>query len=191
MPIAVYQKSLTYYLSLFFFALISLPGLGVAMSPSQAKDIDLKVGIIQRFGDENKDQLNSKEPKGEILTIRFLNEQGQRQTMESKQAQLAIAASEQATIWERQELEKAEKVRIKALQAIAPKADAMWAEIDTLLVATKAQNYDQALKLLIQLRDLANYQNQTVIFQERVQRIAQKYPNRPGLLGRFRQAKLY
>jgi hypothetical protein len=190
MPIAVYQKSLTYYLSLFFFALISLPGLGVAMSPSQAKDIDLKVGIIQRFGDENKDQLNSKEPKGEILTIRFLNEQGQRQTMESKQAQLAIAASEQATIWERQELEKAEKVRIKALQAIAPKANAMWAEIDTLLVAPKAQNYDQALKLLIQLRDLANYQNQTVIFQERVQRIAKKYPNRTGLLDRLRKAEL-
>jgi hypothetical protein len=190
MPIAVYQKSLTYYLSLFFFALISLPGLGVAMSPSQAKDIDLKVGIIQRFGDENKDQLNSKEPKGEILTIRFLNEQGQRQTMESKQAQLAIAASEQATIWERQELEKAEKVRIKALQVIAPKANAMWAEIDTLLVAPKAQNYDQALKLLIQLRDLANYQNQTVIFQERVQRIAKKYPNRTGLLDRLRKAEL-
>jgi hypothetical protein len=160
------------------------------MSPSQAKDIDLKVGIIQRFGDENKDQLNSKEPKGEILTIRFLNEQGQRQTMESKQAQLAIAASEQATIWERQELEKAEKVRIKALQAIAPKANAMWAEIDTLLVAPKAQNYDQALKLLIQLRDLANYQNQTVIFQERVQRIAKKYPNRTGLLDRLRKAEL-
>jgi hypothetical protein len=190
MPIAVYQKSLTYYLSLFFFALISLPGLGVAMSPSQAKDIDLKVGIIQRFGDENKDQLNLKEPKGEILTIRFLNEQGQRQTMESKQAQLAIAASEQATIWERQELEKAEKARIKALQAIAPKADAMWAEIDTLLVAPKTQNYDQALKLLIQLRDLANYQNQTVIFQERVQRIAKKYPNRTGLLDRLRKAEL-
>jgi hypothetical protein len=190
MPIAVYQKSLTYYLSLFFFALISLPGLGVAMSPSQSKDIDLKVGIIQRFGDENKDQLNLKEPKGEILTIRFLNEQGQRQTMESKQAQLAIAASEQATIWERQELEKAEKVRIKALQVIAPKANAMWAEIDTLLVAPKAQNYDQALKLLIQLRDLANYQNQTVIFQERVQRIAKKYPNRTGLLDRLRKAEL-
>jgi hypothetical protein len=39
-----------------------------------AKDIDLKVGIIQRFGDENKDQLNLKEPKGEILTIRFLSQ---------------------------------------------------------------------------------------------------------------------
>jgi SpoIID/LytB domain protein len=91
MPIAVYQKSLTYYLSLFFFALVSLPGLGLAMSSAQAKDIDLKVGIIQRFGDENKDQLSLKGPKGEILTIRFLDEQGQRQTMESKQAQLAIA----------------------------------------------------------------------------------------------------
>jgi SpoIID/LytB domain protein len=91
MPIAVYQKSLTYYLSLFFFALVSLPGLGLAMSSAQAKDIDLKVGIIQRFGDENKDQLSLKGPKGEILTIRFLDEQGERQTMESKQAQLAIA----------------------------------------------------------------------------------------------------
>lgn len=91
MPIAVYQKSLTYYLSLFFFALVSLPGLGLAMSSAQAKDIDLKVGIIQRFGDENKDQLSLKGPKGEILTIRFLDEQGERQTIESKQAQLAIA----------------------------------------------------------------------------------------------------
>jgi hypothetical protein len=107
-----------------------------------------------------------------------------------KIAQLLAAASEQEAIWERQELEKAEKVRIKALQAIAPKADAMWAEIDTLLVAPKTQNYDQALKLLIQLRDLANYQNQTVIFQERVQRIAKKYPNRTGLLDRLRKAEL-
>lgn len=91
MRIAVYQKSLTYYLSLFFFSLVSLPGLGLAMSSAQAKDIDLKVGIIQRFGDENKDQLSLKGPKGEILTIRFLDEQGERQTIESKQAQLAIA----------------------------------------------------------------------------------------------------
>ena len=97
MSIFARQNSIKYCLPLFNLALMSLTGLGLLMSPSQAKDIDLKVGIIQRFGDENKDQLSLKGPKGEILTIRFLDKQGQRQTVESKQAQLAIAETSLST----------------------------------------------------------------------------------------------
>lgn len=91
MSISARDNLIRRYFPLFSLILVSTLGFGLRVPPVQAKDIDLKVGIIQRFGDEEKDQLNLKGAKGGLLTISFLDEQGQRQTFKSKQAQVAIA----------------------------------------------------------------------------------------------------
>ncbi len=73
---------------------LCLGGLTVALfvvggkpSPAQAKDIELKVGVVQRFGDESQDQLTLKGGNdGEVLTLVVQDEQGQSQTLKGRQA---------------------------------------------------------------------------------------------------------
>ncbi|GBF81939.1 hypothetical protein AsFPU1_3362 [Aphanothece sacrum FPU1] len=58
-------------------------------SPAQAKDIEIKVGIVQRFGEE-KDKLSITATNGDNLTLRFSDKNGQINTLNSKQLTLEI-----------------------------------------------------------------------------------------------------
>lgn len=55
-----------------------------------AKDIEIKVGIVQRFGEELKDKIVLATPNGEPLTLRFIDEQGKPQTLQAPQLALEI-----------------------------------------------------------------------------------------------------
>jgi SpoIID/LytB domain protein len=53
---------------------ICLLGLATVPEPgAKAQDVELKVGIVQRFGDEPTDQLTLKATPGDRLTVRFLS----------------------------------------------------------------------------------------------------------------------
>ncbi|MFM7579065.1 MAG: amidase, partial [Microcystaceae cyanobacterium] len=81
---------------------LCLGGLTVALfvasvraTPSQAKDpgkdLELKVGVVQRFGDESQDQLTLKGGnEGEVLTFVVQDEQGQSQTLKGRQATIEM-----------------------------------------------------------------------------------------------------
>ena len=55
-------------------AAISFALAGGVSSEVKANDIDLKVGIVQRFGDEEKDQLTINATSEDTLTFRFLDD---------------------------------------------------------------------------------------------------------------------
>jgi SpoIID/LytB domain protein len=61
-----------------------------AIAPATAKDIELKVGIIQRFGEEPNQTLTLSSLPGDLLTLRFVNGNGQAQTLQTNQAKLEI-----------------------------------------------------------------------------------------------------
>ena len=83
-----------------FRRFLYLGGLTVALfvvsgrpSPAQAKDIELKVGVVQRFGDESQDQLTLKGgDNGEVLTLVVQDEQGQSQTLKGRQATIEMTS---------------------------------------------------------------------------------------------------
>ncbi|HIK27904.1 MAG: SpoIID/LytB domain-containing protein [Oscillatoriaceae bacterium SKW80] len=54
------------------------------------KDIELRVGIVQRFGSKPNDQLTLKAKKGERLIIRFKGNDGQPLTLEASEVKLEI-----------------------------------------------------------------------------------------------------
>ncbi|MGL5032688.1 MAG: SpoIID/LytB domain-containing protein [Microcystaceae cyanobacterium] len=56
----------------------------------QAKDLSIKVGIIQHFGDQSKDQLTLSGTGGENLNFVFTDEQGQPQKRQAKQGKIEI-----------------------------------------------------------------------------------------------------
>ncbi|MEB3173589.1 MAG: hypothetical protein VKN60_00115 [Cyanobacteriota bacterium] len=91
---------------------------------------------------------------------------------------------------ERRAKEAAYEKKVKSLQALAPQAPKLWDEVDTLLLESKPQNYNRAVTILRQLRDLAEYQKTLPEFQRRMTKISQRYPNRRSLLAKFKEARL-
>jgi hypothetical protein len=104
--------------------------------------------------------------------------------------QLLAATTQVAENAKQQQKKAAEAKRIQELQALAPREGQVWAEIECLLEKSQAQNYDQAVKLLIQLRDLAHYQDQYPIFKIQLGRIHKQYHKRPGFIRRLNEAGL-
>jgi hypothetical protein len=80
--------------------------------------------------------------------------------------------------------------RTRHLDALARDGESAWQRVDTLIGATKPKEYDQAVTLLIDLRDLDQRQGRRAEFERRVQHIRNSYPNRPALLQRLDRAGL-
>jgi hypothetical protein len=91
---------------------------------------------------------------------------------------------------ERRAKEAAYKEKVKSLQALASREPKLWDEVDTLLLESKPQNYNRAVTILSQLRDLAEYQKTLPEFQRRMTKISQRYPNRRSLIAKFKEARL-
>lgn len=89
-----------------------------------------------------------------------------------------------------QQKAEAERKRIKELIDLAEREEATWRWVESLIGQKQAKPYDEATKLLVDLRDLAIYQNQLLKFQERFLAIKEKYRSRPTLMERFTRAGL-
>lgn len=74
-------------------ALFSLPFLwgGLLGSDVTARDIELQVGIVQRFGEEKTEEISITATNGDILTVEMKDTQGQVQTLETNKLTLNIA----------------------------------------------------------------------------------------------------
>jgi hypothetical protein len=91
----------------------------------------------------------------------------------------------------RRRAEEAEARRIRELEALARQEVEVWAELESLIEQMRANAYDEAVRLLVRLRDLAEYQGEESAFQQRLNRIYEEYSRRSGLLRRLREAGLY
>ena len=84
----------------------------------------------------------------------------------------------------------AAEARSRHLDAVAAEGEAAWQRVDALIRATKPKEYDQAVALLIDLRDVAARQNRQADAEDRVRHLRATYPNRPALLQRLDRAGL-
>lgn len=57
---------------------------------AKAKDVEIKVGIVQRFGEEVTDKVSIASNSGDSLTLRFVDQNGQPQTLQTNQLTLEI-----------------------------------------------------------------------------------------------------
>ena len=100
-------------------------------------------------------------------------------------------AEEEKERLEKVEKEAAQAQRVKALQALAPREAQVWEEVDNLLIKAQSNAYDQAVKLLVQLQNLARYKEDYRSFHERLQDIRTRYSRRTGLIERLNKAGLF
>ncbi len=91
---------------------------------------------------------------------------------------------------EEQRRKEAEAARIRELEALAQKEQAVWHQIDELLEHKQPKPYDEAVKLLCKLRDLAEYRNETGQFQNRIKQIHIEYKRRFSFIDRLCKAGL-
>ena len=93
---------------------------------------------------------------------------------------------------ERQIKEKAaaKAERRKYLESLKPQQTKIWETIKELIALKQAQPYEQAIQHLIDLRDLAELEDNSAIFQSRIRQMQADYSSRSGLLRRMREAKL-
>lgn len=89
---------------------------------------------------------------------------------------------------EQKERQQAEIARKKHLAKIAQAEDMYWARVPQLIEQKRANTYDEAVKILIDLRDLADERGELSEFQAKIRDIYKAYPTLRGLHSRLEKA---
>jgi hypothetical protein len=105
--------------------------------------------------------------------------------------QLLAEAEEYRQREQKRRAKEAEARRIRELETLASCEGETWAEVEALIEKTQARSYDEAVRLLVRLRDLARYKGEVQVFQERLNGIHEGYSRRPALLYRLDKAGLH
>lgn len=105
-------------------------------------------------------------------------------------AELLAAADEKTNQREERQRQEAERARIRRLTELGKKEPKVWDAVFTLIEKKQAKAYDEAIKLVAELRELADYLGEPDRFKNRINDIYEQYRNRPGFISRLRQAKL-
>lgn len=91
-------------------------------------------------------------------------------------------------IREEKERKVAQKAHLKRMVVIAEHEDKSWQEVDRLISQKKVKAYDEAVKILKELRELAEHRNELPAFKERSKAIKVQYPTLSGLHSRMDRA---
>jgi hypothetical protein len=89
----------------------------------------------------------------------------------------------------RREREQAE-ARAQYLDQLAGREPATWREVEQLIDTKRPKDYDRAVTLLVDLRDLAGRSGRTDEAAKRIRELRQRHANKPSLLQRFEAKKL-
>jgi hypothetical protein len=85
---------------------------------------------------------------------------------------------------------KAAIARAKHLEEIAGHEPELWCEVESLIATKQTASYDNAVELLVDLRDLAERSGKTDGFRMRVEALRATHTRRPALMERIRKAGL-
>jgi Tfp pilus assembly protein PilE len=89
----------------------------------------------------------------------------------------------------RREREEAE-ARSKYLYNLSEREPAAWREVENLIATKRPNDYDRAVELLVDLRDLAGRAGRSAEAETRLQGLRQRHRNKPSLLRRFDNKRL-
>jgi hypothetical protein len=155
-------------------------------------------GALDRLDGEERDAFLLRLAKGEphlsVALNRRLREIAPTPEPETRPrrtvGQLLREAKEKRKQERQRQAAEAEAKRLRELEALAKREAEAWAEVESLIEEKKAKPYDEAVRLLVKLRDLAKHRGEEEAFQQRVSDFYKRYSRRPGLLERLRNAGL-
>jgi hypothetical protein len=164
---------------------------------TEINEEDLRRAIAQ-LSPEERDAFLLRLAKGEPHLSPALNRRLSRfidtsrsDTFERRTVGELLAAAEALREQRRRErAAAAEAQRIAELNALARREDEAWREVDALIQQSRAKAYDEAMRLLKRLEDLAEYQNRRFTFEDHLGQIRDRYSRRHALMRRLREAGL-
>jgi len=118
-------------------------------------------------------------------TVADLISKGETYAAERKRQIAKRAAREKA----RKERERA-IIREKYLNELAKREDQVWNQVDELIETKRQSDYDSAVQLLADLRDLAIKMNKDRPFQEKLRGLREKHNRKPSFVRRLNEADL-
>jgi hypothetical protein len=129
--------------------------------------------FLRELRERNKDKSGATPPIGERVTYATL---------------LAESAAVKAHM-EREKREQEEAARHRHLQDIHDHQDDYWHKVNMAAVRASGTSYDEATRLLIELREVAAYFNETQAFQARFRVWVQPHLRRPAFIKRLQAHK--
>ncbi len=108
----------------------------------------------------------------------------------------AYASERKRRIAEQKAKERARKereraiIREKYLNDLAKREDQVWKQVDELIKTKRQSDYDSAVQLLVDLRDLSIKMNNDRPFQEKLQSLREKHNRKPSFVRRLNEAGL-
>lgn len=131
---------------------------------------------------------------GSALRKRLVKLAGHEKPAASQRSRSPSALSEAAKRYkqeeQRREQAKVERERIQELEELANREETTWPWVERLIEQKAAKPYDEAVALLVKLRDLAAYRKWMPEFESRVITLVSRYAGRPSLMERLRRAGL-
>jgi len=143
-------------------------------------DVMLRAELSKRFREATTakgSELNlaaSRRTAGQLLAARAA-------LIESKTRKAAERAARARVQLDRERAE----ARAKYLDTLPPRESAVWLEVDTLIATKLAKNYDRAVALLVDLRDLSQRSGRTSGTEARILKLRQQHSGKPSLIKRF------
>jgi hypothetical protein len=139
-------------------------------------------------------RLARNEPGLSRLLVKELRELGRGETNaplpEGKRVTYATLVAESKGIKDRRERERREQerqARLRHLQDVHDHLETYWQQVDQAASRGNASGYDEAVGLLVELREAANQFKETPQFQTRFRSWVQSHMRRPALLRRLHE----
>ncbi len=149
------------------------------------EDLTLATELLHRFLKRHEDASPSSKAPAARRTVGELLRAAQARTEERRQAQARKRAEET----ERRAREAA-LARAKHLDAIGGQEPKLWTRIDSLIAATQPKSYDEAVSLLLDLRDLARRAGRDREFHLKLETLHANHARKPSFISRLRKAGL-
>ena len=138
--------------------------------------------LLQRF-------LKEQSAKAAVDTVsRRTVAQLLREAETRKEKQKLIESQTRAEAKARHEREAA-ITREKHLLNLVGREQDLWAKVETLVAATQPKSYDQAVKILVDLRDL-DARGKSTGFEQRMKTFQQSHARKPSFINKLKQAGL-
>jgi len=149
------------------------------------EDSTLAVELLHRFL-EHRNRVNSRSVApaarrtvGELLQAAQTRTEERRQIEAKKRAEEAARRAREVAL-----------ARAKHLDALAGREQELWARIDSLIGTKQPKSYDEAVSVLLDLRDLARREENDREFRMKLEAIYVAHARKPSFLERLRKAGL-
>jgi hypothetical protein len=150
----------------------------------EAPSPHLGAELMQRFQQTVSTRANSKNDK-QLRSVENLLSKAETYAEERKRRAAEQKAREQA----REKREKA-VARGKYIKSLAGREDSIWKKVDALIDSKQPAKYDEAVKLLVDLRDFNKNTGKEKAFNKKLKTICEKHHRKPTFLSRLEKGDL-